>query len=251
MNINQIPINIKKDEKPIYNHQIPPHIGIGSEEDSLQSVFHLKPKPHKVSNLVELAKINNKKMIFKARLITSIEIERERQFILTFNIADKTIEVYESSAKNSGRLKGKFFERAKVKNKLTNEYYTERDIVVGANIYLNNYIFKLLECDKKTFKYMQDNSDVFIDSDIDRIIRRIKLESSKYSSLEDFLIALLMKVDPCNKGHVSKSEIIDGFKQFDLYLSPHEELFFFDLLENIRNKEGFNMEDLFDLIKLW
>lgn len=151
-------------------------------------------------------------MRFSAKIINQTPNEAERRFIFSFLVSEDLLQIFEEAGKNSGRQSSKFMERRKVKNPITNRYYTEKDFYVGANIYINRNIFKLYECDEKTKRYMMENHEIFRDSDIIKIIRRIQGAASTFNSFEEFLTHLLAKIDKNNKGYVSQDEIVKGLK---------------------------------------
>ena len=62
--------------------------------------------------------------------------------------------------------------------------------MVGNTIYLNQYTFRLLECDEYTKKYMRDNAEIFRDSDPTEVIERIRTAGIKYESMEKYLIEI-------------------------------------------------------------
>lgn len=192
-------------------HNIPPHNGFGSEEDSLLTVFFLRPEAA-VRRVIDNFKRDKHILRFNARLITQIETEQERKFVFNFFVSDNTLQIFEEASKNSGRTSAKFMERRRCLNPINNKYYSEKEFHVGASIYVNKWIFKLFECDDKTKTYMMDNCDIFRDSDIEKIFIRIKKEIAKYKSVDEFLITLLSRIDPNNKGNVSEEEILNGLR---------------------------------------
>lgn len=136
-------------------HPIPPHTtGIGSEEDSLLSVYQLRPIA-KITNMNKMFKSDKHILRFNARLISQIPSDAERKFLISFFARDQTILVFEIADKNSGRTTAKFMERKLHRNPYTNKYYIEKDFIYGNTIYLNKYIFRLMECDAYTEKYMK------------------------------------------------------------------------------------------------
>eukprot|EP00340_Litonotus_pictus_P006922 CAMPEP_0170517442 /NCGR_PEP_ID=MMETSP0209-20121228/3435_1 /TAXON_ID=665100 ORGANISM="Litonotus pictus, Strain P1" /NCGR_SAMPLE_ID=MMETSP0209 /ASSEMBLY_ACC=CAM_ASM_000301 /LENGTH=645 /DNA_ID=CAMNT_0010802693 /DNA_START=50 /DNA_END=1987 /DNA_ORIENTATION=+ len=229
-------------------HNIPPNTGFGSEEDSLLTVFYLRPTLA-VKRVNDIFKRDKHILRFRAKLISPVETEHERDFIIAFFVSDNTLQIYEEASKNSGRTSGKFIERTRIKNPSTDYYYSEKDFYVGAIIYTNNHIFKLNEFDEKTKQYMVDNCDVFRDSDIGKIIRRIQKESVSFESYSDFLVSFLSRLDPQNKGCVSEEDILNGLKSFELYLSKQEQVTLFDFLKAIKTEKGYSMEDLFEIIQ--
>lgn len=229
---------------------IPPHNGFGSEEDSLLNVFQLKPKKA-LKGIIDTFKKEKHSLRFRAKLITQYEIETERKFILTFFVSDSTIQVFEEAEKNSGRASCKFMERQKVIHPYTTKPYSEKDFFVGATVYLNKYIFKLLECDRRSLNYMKDNSEIFHCSDISRIIKRIQAEKSKYNDPSDFLVEMLKVIDSTSAGSVPRENIVEGLKSFNLYLSPQEQITLFEFLEPIKDPKTdlYCMEDFYDIIQ--
>ena len=49
--------------------------------------------------------------------------------------------MYEVSDKNSGRVGGKFMEKKKHKSPIDNNYYTEKDFLLGKTLFLGGYKF--------------------------------------------------------------------------------------------------------------
>lgn len=207
-----VPIKIKRNPPQKIIHPIPPHNGFGSEEDSLLSVYFLRPEA-KIKDMNKMFKSDKHILRFNCQLISSIPSDSERKFILSVFARDDTVQIYEIAEKNSGRVSSKFMERQKQKNPYTNRYYSEKDFVVGNTIYINKYIFKLLECDEYTKKYMKDNFEVFRDSDLYSIINRIRSAGIKYNNDEAFAVEFLSVLDPAGKGFISKSELVEGFKK--------------------------------------
>lgn len=93
---------------------IPPHNGIGSEEDSLGYIYKLVPKPPKkdffkwVDQQVSLR--------FNAVFSNPKPEDAIRKFIITYYLNDDSLQIYEPPAKNSGFSTGKFLERGQYKN---------------------------------------------------------------------------------------------------------------------------------------
>lgn len=212
LGVDMVPIKVKRNPPQKVIHPIPPHTGIGSEEDSLLSVYFLQPKPA-IKDMEKMFKNDKHILRFNAKLISPVQADIERKFIVSFFLRDDTIQVFETADKNSGRTSSKFMERAKHKNPYTNKYYNEKDFVNGNNIYINKYIFKLQECDEYTKKYMIDNHEIFRDSDLNAVIERVKLAGLKYSNPEEFTIDLLKTLDPNGLHFITKDDILNGFKK--------------------------------------
>lgn len=212
MNIDMTPIKMRKNQPQKVIHPIPPHLGIGSEEDTLLSVYFLRPVA-RIQDMNKMFKSDKHILRFSCKLISPVVADDERKFLLSIYVRDDTIMVYELADKNSGRIPSKFMERKKHKNPFTNKYYTEKDFAIGNTIYLNSFVFKLLESDDYTKKYMLDNPEVFIDSNMQAIVNRVRIAGNKHSSYEEYLIQIIKNCDPANQGYVTKDKILEGFKK--------------------------------------
>lgn len=212
LGIDMDPIRMKKNPPQQIIHPIPPHNGYGSEEDSLLSVYYLNPMS-KIRDMIKMFKQDKHIMRYYCKLISSIHSDMERSFIVSIFCRDDSIQVYELASKNSGRSSCKFMERQKMKNPYTNAYYTPKDFIKGKDIYLNKYIFRLLECDEYTKKYMIDNPEQFKDSDLATVCTRMRSGASAFKTLEEYAIAVLSAIDPESKHYVSENEIKLGFKR--------------------------------------
>ena len=237
--------NQNRDQRVI--HPIPPYNGYGTEEDSLINVFYLDILNKNKERYADRFKKDKHILRFSAKMISSNPSNEDRAFLISFFCGDETIKIFEIAGKNSGRESGKFLERKRIKNPYTNKYYTEKDFKVGNLIYVNTYIFKLIKSDEYTRKYMESNSDIFIDSNIQNILSRIKIGSkSNFEDYNDFLVHLLHVIDPKGINFASKEEIENGFKTFKIYLSEQEIETILNKLRNTGNK--YSMEDLYNCL---
>lgn len=143
----------------MYN-PLPAYNGYGTEEDSLGSVYSLQPKPPKL-DMKKMFKQDMHILRFDASLVSTEPDDESRKFIISFYCGDDTIQVYEICDKNSGRVGGKFMERKKHKNPVNQNYYEEKDFLIGKTLFLGGYKFQLLKADEYTEKYMEDNPDQF------------------------------------------------------------------------------------------
>ncbi len=188
------PITLKKPRANIMYQPVPPYNGYGTEEDSMGSIYSLQPKPPKL-DMKKMFKQDMHVLRFEAKLISTEPDDENRKFIISFYCGDDTIQVYEVCDKNSGRLGGKFMERKKHKNPVHQDYYTEREFLIGKTIFLGGYKFQLQKADEYTEKYMEDNPDIFPEASIERVISKIKKGASAYKNLQDYVINLIKSLD--------------------------------------------------------
>lgn len=132
---------------------------------------------------------------FEARLLSLNKEDNVRKFIISFFCGDDTVQVYEIADKNSGIWQGKFLERSKHKNPISQSFYVERDFQLGEVIQLNVYKFQLLSADEYTHKYMKSKPDVFKEADIEKVIEKIKKLASNFKSYDEFLVEVVRKID--------------------------------------------------------
>lgn len=114
-------------------------------------------------------------------------------------------------------------ERKKHKSPITQGYYDEKDFLLGKTLFLGGYKFQLLKADEYTEKYMEDNPELFPEASIQSILRKIKKGQSAYSSLQEYVIALIKNLDKNGDGVISFKEFCDGLKAMHIFVSNHEE----------------------------
>ena len=136
---------------------IPPYNGFGSEEDSLGNCLRLVNQPPKKDYYKY---IDNDKLIlrFLARLNTRELEDVDRRFLISFFLADDTIQVYEMKNRNSGIWEGKFLERSKYKNvENDNKQFTISDFEIGKSMIINTFSFYVIDADEFTKKWLAEN----------------------------------------------------------------------------------------------
>lgn len=74
-------------------------------------------------------------------------------------------------------------ERKKQNNPVTSRYYSEKDFVIGAIVFLGGFKFRLLKADEYTEKYMEDNPNEFPQASIEHILEKIIKGARGFSSL--------------------------------------------------------------------
>lgn len=163
----------------------PPFNGFGSEEDSLASCQKIIPEPPKKDFIKWMAydknALESNCLRFLAKIQTNDQIQADRRFIISYFLSDDSIYVFEPTVKNSGITSGKFLERGKVKkpgqpqySTQLPEYYTFKDIYVGAVLILNNFHFQLFDCDEYCYKFMESNTQMFPRSSPQNVLSHVR-----------------------------------------------------------------------------
>jgi hypothetical protein len=150
-----IPLTPKMDELQAsvasHKREIPPSTGFGSEEDSLRSCQGpLQPGPPRVKKLGE-----NKILTFLCTLISGGADALLRRFVLTFFVQDQTLKIEEKPVRNSGYSGGVFLSRRFIQHD-NGETLCEKHLHVGAVVPVFKHVFRLLETDEVTLKWMED-----------------------------------------------------------------------------------------------
>lgn len=171
------PVPVREVKMPI-----PPHVGVGDEDDSIGSCLALWPKPRKV---------DQKKLMLKAGMVLRFEAkfltpqypeDVDRKFVLAFSLQDDELAVYEQKRRNSGFMEGKFAEKSKKRNPDNHVYYAASDFWVGNVIKAHGAAFKVLRPDEYTLAYMEATPEDFPYSDVSKILPKLgELEAKKYS----------------------------------------------------------------------
>ena len=69
---------------------------------------------------------------------------------------------------------------------------------------------------------MEDNAEVFPQASIDAILEKIKKGAYSYSSLQEYVIHLIQKLDKNGDEVISFDEFRDGLKDMKIFVSEHE-----------------------------
>jgi hypothetical protein len=137
-----------------------PHVGIGSEEDSLGSCVSLRPKPPK-KDCIKQMENSDRVLRFEAKMNNKLPEDKARTFIIGVFLADDTVGVWETKKRNSGHTEGKWAERSKKRNPATGQFFLLADFYAGATVELNGVPFLISKADDYTLKYMEENPDLF------------------------------------------------------------------------------------------
>jgi hypothetical protein len=149
-----------------------PHIGIGSEEDSLASCMALRPKPPR-KDLLKLMTNSDRVLRFEAKMGNGLPEDKARTFVIGVFLADDTVGVWEPRKRNSGHTEGKWAERSKKRNPATGDWFKPVDFFVGAGVEINGCPFVIAKADEYTLKYMEQNPEVFGKAGIAEVAAKI------------------------------------------------------------------------------
>lgn len=246
MGVTQNPVKLAKARPTVIYQPIPPYNGYGTLEDSLGSVYSLQPVYPKI-DMKKMFKQDMHTLRFEASLVSTEPDDETRKFMITFYCGNDTVQIYEICDKNSGRIGGRFMERQKQINPTTNNYYTEKDFMIGNIVFLAGFKFRIVKADEYTEKYMEDNSEVFPQASLDHLIEKIKRGASKHKSLQDYAVYLMKTLDANNNGFVELEEFSQGLAKMNIYITKHEEHLFLKRFD--QNGDGkVSMEEFYNTL---
>lgn len=144
--------------------KIPDYLGLGTPEDSLASCYNLVPKAPKKDIVTYLINAN-KVLRYGCRMDTEVDVDINRKFVLIYNLSEGTIQIMEMSIPNSGRSGGKFLSSRKLPKPDSNQnkpdYYTAKDLYIGALVKVYSHRFIITSADLYVFKYMKSHPEQF------------------------------------------------------------------------------------------
>jgi hypothetical protein len=223
--------------------KIPPHNGFGSEEDSLGNCFNLIPKPPKID--LEKKFIYNRVILrFICRMISKNEIDSSKKFVLSFYCGDDSIMIYLQPERNSGIQGGKFLEKRKYKNDLTQKYYTTNDLFMGQILNINNYKFQIISSDEYTFNFMFQRPDLFPLCDPEAIFDVLRERFHSWGSFEDFVNAFKQNYE---EDYIHFDTLHKILEDLGIYNTLQETFTIFYLCDSKEN-ENICIEELLEVI---
>nr|CAD7450862.1 unnamed protein product [Timema bartmani] len=151
---------------------IPPHMGFGTPEDSLQSCLSLQPKSAK-KDIVRYVYNANKHLRYEARLDWVHPEDKDRKFIILYSLSNCHLSIMEPPIRNSGIIGGRFLSPTLVPKPGTDpsnpEYYTPADIYIGAVLVVFNHRFIITGADLFVHRYAEANPEKFPPEVVDNI----------------------------------------------------------------------------------
>jgi hypothetical protein len=136
---------------------LPPHNGIGSEEDSASNCKKLIIKPYRRDEK-KLVVMEGKTLLYSCRMVNDRPADQDRRFVLRYFLANDTITVYEPPVHNSGYVGGKFIRRMRIKKEgiAPTTYFAPDDFYQGARPVFFGQTFEIISESKDNWQYSSD-----------------------------------------------------------------------------------------------
>ncbi|GBG34479.1 EF-hand domain-containing family member C2 [Hondaea fermentalgiana] len=133
LGIDQVTVEIPEEVRVLPKMPLPPYNGYGTEEDSLQSFYHLVPRQIS-KNMARVYKYGDSCFHIRCCLVTQIPQELGRIFDLKFQLAERTMSLYEPVQRNSGIIGGQFLENGTYTNAATGKPFHEDDLGAALDV---------------------------------------------------------------------------------------------------------------------
>ena len=189
------------------------------------SCKYLVLKPPK-KDFIKMLDNEHKVLRFVAVLESKHREDANRQFVITYRLADDMMTIYEPPQRNAGFLGGKFLERTralKPGHTLQNpSYYNADDLYIGAKIKVNHHKFILGDADEYVFKYMEDNSEEFPQSNAHFIAEKLKNAGGAMDKIKD----AVKSIDTENRGWVGRQAFIQTLAGLPNLITKHASFLF-------------------------
>jgi len=167
------PIDVAGPAADVPKRILPSYNGFGSLEDSLQNCLTLMPKPPR-KDFIQMLEFDTKTLRYEIQLISKRPEDKNRQFIMSYRLADDMLSIFERMVRNSGIIGGKFLEASKVPKPGEGDtdnpvYYNPGDFYIGAEIKIFKHRFKIVNCDARVLTLLEEHADWYPISTLDSI----------------------------------------------------------------------------------
>ncbi|KAJ9530404.1 hypothetical protein QJQ45_000771 [Haematococcus lacustris] len=211
---------------PLY---VPPNtLGIGSEEDSMQNVLHLVPKPHRSWDYNDYLEKWNKVLRFTARMVNVLghdlvgPHDAERRFVISHHLLDQTTSIFEPRQPNTGLRGGMFLERTKVKHHGQDLLLAASDFQIGAHLVIYARGFELLSADECTLAYLEHHPWQFPHADFDQVMRKAQSAASQTQHFTERLRQAIIEHDREGLGYITAHQLQAVLSSCGIRLTRHE-----------------------------
>jgi EF-hand domain-containing protein 1 len=160
----------------------------------------------------------NKTLRYGCVFDTAHPEEKDRKFILNYNLADGNISMIERAIPNSGIVGGKFLSYRRLPKPNSNfdkpDYYTPKDFIIGAKIFVYAHRFVITSADLYVYRYMQAHPQMFSPEAIDSVrmfnLREGNLKDDLRAAIEEdhrkYQMATATKIVPVNEEEEEENE---------------------------------------------
>ena len=197
---------INHDDNPLHNYSntlslVNINHTIDEDEYTIPDLKSMIPT-HPVKDGAKLKHLQGIILRYNALFKSPKPCDNKRKFLIFYHLEDDTLEIREPPERNSGHIGGHFITRRKVENELTKKYFQPKDFYVGNEIYVLSTIFMITSADEPTLYYMEHNFNLWINSNINNVMNKIK-----YNNNDNIIISLILTTKSLNTCYYSYYDI--------------------------------------------
>jgi len=101
-------------------------------------------------------KVEERTLRFKARLDSDAYDQKCREFVISYNVLDNSVQVAELKVRNSGVMGGMFLRRQRYKNADTGNFFAITDFKKGTKVKMNTFVLIVTDVDRATQAYIDN-----------------------------------------------------------------------------------------------
>jgi len=213
---------------------IPPHNGFGSEEDSIMNCTG------PLSNTSAPKKVvgENKTLSFVCEMVAKYPEDAARRFVATYFVTDGTLKVHEIPAKNSGFVGGVFLSRGKVKGD-NQQYITDKDLYLGAKLMLNAHLFRIIDTNENTLRWMEMHRFTLSKADFVTILDKLRFGPALMDDASDGnLLKRFESEDRMGSGLIDKNTLMTVLNDYGIVGDGEQQLCEHELVTIVRTLSG-------------
>ncbi|KAH8304975.1 hypothetical protein KR018_009136, partial [Drosophila ironensis] len=193
---------------------LPPFNGWGKYEDSVGNCLSVEPKPPK-TDFKKFIKFDRYVLRFGAKMLSTIKANCERIFVISYFLADDTLQIQEIAIRNSGFLGGEFMKRVRLElpgqerfSCKQPQYYMPWNFFIGSTMALNDFLFHIVSADEYTLLYMEHHPEEYAHANIPIIME--KVHRCLQSRMADFVGSCVPTCNDLDK----KTDVFISFESF-------------------------------------
>ena len=126
----------------------------------MQNCYSLVPKAPKTEFEKQWrktkGKVEERTLRFKARLDSDAYDQKCREFVISYNVLDNSVQVAELKVRNSGVMGGMFLRRQRYKNADTGNFFAITDFKKGTKVKMNTFVLIVTDVDRATQAYIDN-----------------------------------------------------------------------------------------------
>jgi len=213
------PVDVRLPERAVPRAPTPKYTGYGSWDDSMGSVHKLMPKPPK-RDMMKLFEKEGQVLRFTAQFANGGLEDKDRLFVVSYNLSDDTLSIHEPPQRNIGIVTGRFLQKGVHINQITGQLFQQADLYPGSVIKVYNREFMIVDADEYTRKHME-HGGVNREYDLAGLLAKIRESMRQQFPL---VRDIFRRFDADRDGVITQGEFKQALKKFGFQPTDEEAL---------------------------